>query len=131
MNHAKLFLLFAAASGALSVLLGAFGAHALKTRLPPEQLAVFETAVRYQMIHALALLAAAWLFGGTPQAAFLAAGYCYLLGTFFFSGSLYLLSCRSWWGFESWRWLGPITPLGGLLLIAGWVLMFIGVWRSR
>jgi uncharacterized membrane protein YgdD (TMEM256/DUF423 family) len=112
----------AAAAGAIAVILGAFGAHALKARLTPEQLATFETGVRYQMYHALALLGCAALaahsFRGTN-----AAGLLFIGGMLLFSGSIYLLATRELTGLTNWKWLGPVTPLGGLLLIAGWVTL--------
>ena len=112
---------FFAAAGALSaciaVAAGAFGAHALKTRLSAELLATFETGVRYQMYHALALLAVAWVLTRWPTAPARAAGWLFLGGTVCFSGSLYLLSLTGA------RWLGAITPLGGLAFLAGWLAL--------
>lgn len=108
----------------LAVVFGAFGAHALKDRLSPDQLVGWETGVRYQMFHGLALFALAWLMsqGVTAgQAAWLMTG-----GTVLFSGSIYLLVL----GLGQNKVLGPITPLGGLLLIASWVWVFIAVARS-
>lgn len=95
----------------IDVALGAFGAHALKNRLSPEMLAVFETGVRYQAYHALALLLLAALRG--PDRA----GWCFLAGIVLFSGSLYALALTGA------RWLGAITPLGGLLFLAGWLFL--------
>jgi uncharacterized membrane protein YgdD (TMEM256/DUF423 family) len=94
----------------LDVALGAFGAHALKSRLSPEMLAVFETGVRYQAYHALGLLALAALRGPDK------AGWCFVGGIVLFSGSLYLLALTGE------RRLGMVTPLGGLLFLAGWAL---------
>ncbi len=101
----------------LDVALGAFGAHALKDRLTPEMKAVFETGVRYQAYHALGLFLVAWLASQTASRAVPAAGWCFIIGTVLFSGSLYALSLSGV------RWLGAITPLGGLLFIAGWALL--------
>lgn len=116
---------FFAAAGALSaciaVAAGAFGAHALKTRLSAELLATFETGVRYQMYHALALLAVAWVLTRWPTAPARVAGWLFLGGTVCFSGSLYLLSLTGA------RWLGAITPLGGLLFLGGWLALAAGV----
>jgi uncharacterized membrane protein YgdD (TMEM256/DUF423 family) len=107
--------------GALSALIavaaGAFGAHALRERLAPDMLAVFETGARYHMYHALALLAAAWAVGRWPGAAAVAAGWLFVAGTVVFCGSLYLLALSGQ------RWLGAITPLGGLAFIAGWAAL--------
>ncbi len=106
-----------AVSAALAVAAGAFGAHALRARLDPGALAVFETGARYQMYHALALLAVAWLAerggGGVARTA----GWCFLGGTVLFSGSLYLLAVSGM------GWLGAVTPLGGGLFLAGWLTL--------
>lgn len=95
----------------LDVALGAFGAHGLKNRLTPEMLTVFETGVRYQAYHALGLLLLAALRGPDK------AGWCFVGGILLFSGSLYALALTGV------RWLGAITPLGGLLFLAGWALL--------
>ena len=117
-----------AAAGAMSALLavaaGAFGAHGLRARLTPDLLAVFETAVRYHMYHALALLAVAWATSRWPVGLVRAAGWLFIAGTVVFSGSLYLLSLSGQ------RWLGAITPIGGLLFLAGWLVLAIGVLRQ-
>ncbi len=106
----------AALLAGLGVALGAFGAHALRARLEPRDLEVFETGVRYQMYHAFALLAVAWLLSrNVPGAA--SAGWAFLAGTLLFSGSLYLMAIVGW------RWLGPVTPLGGVAFLVGWVLL--------
>lgn len=101
----------------LAVGLGAFGAHALKTRLSPEMLAVFETGVRYQVYHALALFAVAFLSSRWPSRSVDAAGVCFLLGIVLFSGSLYLLTLT---GVRRW---GAVTPVGGVLFLAGWLCL--------
>jgi len=119
----------ACASGALAVILGAFGAHALKSKLSPEALASFETGVRYQFIHVLAIFVAVWLHDRTSMNTPLIAGWLFAAGIALFSGSIYLLATRSLLGIDSWRWLGPITPLGGLCFIAGWVVLLITVAR--
>jgi len=121
-------LIFAAALlGGTAVVLGAFGAHALKERLEPSALVSFETGVRYQLVHALALLAVAGLLVHAPQGLFRAAGLCFLLGILLFSGSIYLLATRSLYGADqALAWLGPVTPLGGLLLILGWCMVAAG-----
>jgi uncharacterized membrane protein YgdD (TMEM256/DUF423 family) len=116
-----------AAAGALAVLLGAFAAHGLKARLEPEHLLTFETGVRYQMYHALAILAAAALGGGRRWQA--AAVGLFAAGIVLFSGSLYLLAARDLLGIEAWRWLGPVTPLGGLCFVAGWIALALGAAR--
>lgn len=121
----RLFFSLGAASGALGVALGAFGAHALKARLTPELLAVFDTAARYQMLHALALLAAAWAVTRWPGRLASAAGLCFAAGTLLFCGSLYLMVATGA------RALGAITPFGGVFLIAGWVALLLAPWRRR
>jgi uncharacterized membrane protein YgdD (TMEM256/DUF423 family) len=104
----------------LGVALGAFGAHGLKAVVSPEMLAVFETGVRYQMYHGLGLLGLAWAIGRWPERRLAAAAWLLLAGTVVFSGSLYILALTDT------RWLGAITPLGGVALIAGWGLT---AWR--
>ncbi|HMP75695.1 MAG TPA: DUF423 domain-containing protein [Kiritimatiellia bacterium] len=127
MSGMRFLLTAACIAGGTAVILGAFGAHALKGRLTPESLASFETGVRYQMFHALALFAAAWLAERTAGGLPLAAGALWSIGILLFSGSIYLLATRALFGIEGWRWLGPVTPLGGLCLIAGWIVLLIAV----
>lgn len=113
----RLFLMIGALSAGLGVAAGAFGAHALRARLEPRLLEVFETAVRYQMYHALALLAAAWLASRVPGSMSTAAGWLFVAGSVIFSGSLYAMV------FTGVRALGAITPIGGVCFIAGWVCL--------
>lgn len=113
----RLFFGLGAASAFLAVAAGAFGAHALRSRLAPDLLAVFETAARYQMYHALALLAVAWAAAQWPGALPRAAGWLFVAGTVLFSGSLYALALSGV------RWLGAITPLGGVAFLAGWICL--------
>lgn len=110
--------------GGLAVMAGAFGAHGLRGRLSPDLLSAFETGARYQMYHALALLAVALLLERRPSGALRASGWCFAGGTVVFSGSLYLLALTGigWWG--------AVTPLGGVALIIGWGLLAYGLWRS-
>ena len=103
---------------------GAFGAHALKSRLAPEALAVFETGVRYHLIHALALFAAAWASTQWPGGAVTAGGWLFIAGIVLFSGSLYLLALTGQ------RSLGMITPVGGLCFLAGWLALAWAVWQG-
>jgi len=117
----RTFARLGALSAFTAVAAGAFGAHGLRQRLPPEMLAIFETAARYQMYHALALLAAAWAAGRWPGTVLRAAGWCFVAGTVLFSGSLYTLALSGA------RWLGAITPLGGLALLLGWLAFAWGV----
>jgi len=123
-NSARLFLLFGASYGLLGVAFGAFGAHALRARLAPDLLAVFHTGVEYQFYHAFALLAVGVLLLLKPAPALPVAGWCFALGVLLFSGSLYALALTGT------RWLGAITPLGGLLFLAGWGALFWGVLRG-
>ena len=117
----RAFALAGALSAFIAVAAGAFGAHALRARLAPDLLTVFETAARYQMYHALALLAVAWASNHWPGTPLRAAGLLFIGGTLLFSGSLYLLALTAA------RWLGAITPLGGLLFLAGWAALGIGI----
>ena len=121
----RLFFLLGSLSGFLAVALGAFGAHVLRSRLDPDMLAIFETGARYQMYHALALLAVAWASTRWPGNLVTGAGWLFVAGTVIFSGSLYLLSLTGM------RWLGAITPLGGLAFMAGWLCMAWAVWQGR
>jgi uncharacterized membrane protein YgdD (TMEM256/DUF423 family) len=113
----RLFFSLGAISAFLSVAAGAFGAHALRARLSPELLAVFETGARYQMYHALGLLAVAWAISRWPGWAAQSAGWLFVAGTVLFSGSLYALALSGV------RWLGAITPLGGVAFLAGWICL--------
>lgn len=108
----------------LGVILGAFGAHGLRARLSPEMLVVFETGVRYHLFHALGLLAVAWAASRWPGSYVSIAGYLFVAGIFIFSGSLYVLAITGI------RWLGAITPIGGVCLIVGWGLLAVGVLRA-
>ena len=109
--------------GLTAVAAGAFGAHALKDRLPADLLAVFETGARYQMVHALALLFAAGVGGAGGARAARAAGWLFVAGMVVFSGSLYLLALT---GVRAW---GAVTPLGGVAFLAGWALLAWAVAR--
>ena len=120
----RTFAIFGAASGFIAVAAGAFGAHALKARLSSEMLVIFETGARYQMYHALALLAVAWAVTRWPGRATTASGACFMAGTVLFSGSLYLLA------FTGVRSFGAITPVGGVLFLAGWLLLGLAAWRG-
>jgi uncharacterized membrane protein YgdD (TMEM256/DUF423 family) len=113
----RLFFGIGCISAFLAVALGAFGAHALKNSLSPEMLATFEVGVRYQMYHALALLAVAWTCTRWPGATVNASGWLFAAGTVLFSGSLYVLALSGV------RWLGAITPLGGIAFLAGWLCL--------
>ena len=111
------FFAIGALVGGLAVAAGAFGAHALRDHLAPERLMQYELAVRYQLYHALALLAVGWAAYRWPGAAVNAAGWLFIAGIVIFCGTVYALS------FGSPRWFGAITPIGGLSLIMGWALL--------
>jgi uncharacterized membrane protein YgdD (TMEM256/DUF423 family) len=120
----RTFFLLGALSAGIGVAAGAYGAHGLETILDNRLLAVFETAVRYQLYHSFALLAAAWAHTRWPGAAASAAGWLFLAGIMLFSGSLYLL-CLTGQG-----WLGAITPIGGASFLAGWLCLARAAWIS-
>ncbi|HYK89914.1 MAG TPA: DUF423 domain-containing protein [Acidobacteriota bacterium] len=120
----RVFLILGALSGFLAVAAGAFGAHALRQKIAPEMLSVFETGARYQMYHSLALIGVAWAASHWPAAAFQIAGWCFLTGTILFSGSLYFMALT-----DS-RWVGAITPLGGLAYLLGWLALAWGAGRQ-
>lgn len=113
-----MWLIIAALTGASGVVLGAFGAHALRARLDPAALATWQTAVQYHLIHAMALLALALFARATGRSVTLPSALM-VAGVALFSGSLYLLATAGW------KWLGPVTPLGGLCLIAGWLSLLL------
>lgn len=113
----RLFFRLGAVSGFIAVAAGAFGAHALRVRLTPDHLAVFETAARYQMYHSLGLLAVGWAVTRRPGRLVEWAGWLFVVGTVLFSGSLYALSLTGT------RWLGAITPFGGAAFLGGWLCL--------
>lgn len=121
----RVFLMVGSISGALSVLTGAFGAHALKDSLDADMLRTFETAVRYHQIHALAIIVTAWASERWKVPSTIAAGWLFLYGTVLFSGSLYALSVT---GFE---FMGVFTPLGGGTLMAGWMALAWAAWQGK
>lgn len=121
----KLFLILGALNAFLSVGLGAFGAHGLKAKLTPDLLAVYKTGVEYHFYHALGLLAVGLVAAQFPQSALVrGSGWAMLAGIVVFSGSLYMLSITGI------RWLGAITPLGGVAFLAAWALLAVGVAKS-
>ena len=121
------FLRIAACLGALSVVLSAFGAHALKRLAPPKAVEIFETAVRYQTYHVFALALAGILYHTFSNKLIYWSGNFFIAGMVLFSGSLYLLTYAAATNSESLRWVGPVTPIGGLFLITGWVLLALGI----
>jgi uncharacterized membrane protein YgdD (TMEM256/DUF423 family) len=119
----RFFFLAGALSAFVSVAAGAFGAHALRGRLAPDLLAAFETGARYQMYHALALLAVAWAAGRWPGHLVVWSGWLFLAGTLLFSGSLYALALTGV------RWLGAVTPFGGACFLAAWLTLALALRR--
>jgi uncharacterized membrane protein YgdD (TMEM256/DUF423 family) len=117
----RVFFGIGALSALISVAAGAFGAHALRARLTPDHLAVFETAARYQMYHALGLLAVAWAVARWPGALPVWAGWLFVTGTVLFSGSLYILALTGN------RWWGAVTPLGGVAFLVGWACLVLAI----
>lgn len=148
----KRFLVFSGFSAAMAVALGAMGAHFLKSKLETgliteTNLQTFETAVKYQIYHSIAILIVVLLADrfkdksvvspstmlrvNSTEPLFQRAGYCFMLGIVFFSGSLYLLSTANLLGLSSVRWLGPVTPIGGLFFITGWILLGVAGLKKR
>ncbi len=121
----KVLFIIGALSGGLAVALGAFGAHGLRERLTPQLLETFETAVRYEIYHAFAILVVAFALTRWQSNLLPLAGWAFVVGTILFSGSLYVLALTGM------RWLGAITPFGGVAFIAGWILLAVGVWQSQ
>ena len=121
----RMFVALAALFGFTGVALGAFAAHGLKAHLSAEYLAVFQTGVHYQMLHALALLGVALLAERLPGRLLRATASLFVAGILLFSGSLYLLTLS---GIAK---LGMITPLGGLCFLAGWACLGLAAWRAR
>ncbi|MBL6750014.1 MAG: DUF423 domain-containing protein [Nevskia sp.] len=124
MPAARLLLALGGASGFLAVAFGAFGAHVLRARLGADALAIYRTAVEYHFYHALALLGVGLWALLRPAPALSVAGSCFAAGTLLFSGSLYALALSGE------RWLGAVTPLGGLLFLAGWASVVLAALRS-
>jgi uncharacterized membrane protein YgdD (TMEM256/DUF423 family) len=122
--NARVFAIAGALFAFVGVAAGAFGAHALRSRVTPDLLAVFETGVRYHLLHALALFAAAWVNTQWPGRAARASGWLFIAGIVIFSGSLYLLVLTGA------RWLGAITPFGGVCQLAGWLALALAAWRG-
>lgn len=121
MNTVRLFFTLGSVVAALAVALGAFGAHTLRNSLSAADLSTFEVGVRYQMYHALALFAVAWAASRWESSAVVVAGWLFVAGIVLFSGSLYMLVLTGP------RWLGAVTPLGGVAFLIGWILL---AWTS-
>ena len=121
----RFFFAIGAFSAFIAVAAGAFGAHALKQRLDADMLAIFEIGVRYQMYHALALIGVSFACAKWPSKLMNAGAWLFIMGTLFFSGSLYQLSLTGT------KWLGAITPIGGGIWLAGWLCVAIGALKFR
>ena len=121
----KGFLLLAALSGFLAVALGAFGAHGLKQVTTPEMIDIFNLGVAYQFYHTFALIAVAFSGHWLKSRLIDWAGYLFLLGIVMFSGSLYL------YVLVGSKWTGPVTPMGGVCFLLGWLFIAVAVWRNR
>ncbi|GIU09573.1 membrane protein [Shewanella sp. c952] len=119
------FLLLAALSGFMAVALGAFGAHGLKNVASAEMIAIFNLGVEYQFYHTFALIAVAFAGHWLKSRLLDWAGYLFMLGIVLFSGSLYLYALLGT------KWTGPITPLGGVCFLLGWLFIAVAVWRNR
>jgi len=121
----RTFFIIAALLGALSVALGAFGAHALRDRIEPSLLANYQTGVTYLFYHMLALFVAAWAITRWPASSLLVwAGWLFIVGIIFFTGSLVVMA------FTGQRWLGAVTPIGGVAFIVAWLLLAVTAWRN-
>ncbi len=120
MSSDRLFFVIGSTFAGIAVAAGAFGAHGLEGKVEPRMVEVFTTAARYQMFHAIALLAVAWAVTRWPNARLEPGGWLLTAGTLIFSGSLYLMVLTGA------RWLGAVTPVGGVLMITGWALL---AWR--
>lgn len=121
------FIRTAAVLGAISVAIGAFAAHTLKSIVAPEVLQIFETAVKYQFYHVVALLAIGMLYKEYPNKKLKWAGWLFIAGIILFSGSLYLLCLLKYLYPADRSWVGAITPLGGICFITGWLLLAAGI----
>ena len=121
----KMILLTAAVLLAIAVAVGAFGAHALKTKIPDDLLQVYKTGVEYHFYHALGLLLVGVLAIFRPSSLLNWSALFLVIGVVLFSGSLYTMAISGI------RWLGAVTPLGGLSFIAGWILLFLAVWKHQ
>lgn len=127
----KRFVVTGAVLGAIAVALGAFGAHGLKKIVPAETVQTFQTAVQYQMYHALALLLTGLLYEKCSEKFVKTAGILFIIGVILFSGSLYILTAGKVAEISAMDKAGMITPLGGLAFIGGWLFLFLAAIRSR
>lgn len=127
----KGFLKLGAILGAIAVALGAMGAHSLKKMVSEQAVEIFETGVRYQFLHVFAILIVGILYKEYQHKLLIWAGRLFLLGIVLFSGSLYALTIIKGFVLSGFDWVGPITPLGGLCFIAGWICLFLSIFRAK
>jgi uncharacterized membrane protein YgdD (TMEM256/DUF423 family) len=125
----KQFIIIGSLLGALAVILGAFGAHSLKSVIP-DQIDTFHTGVQYHFYHTIAIFVVVSLFGKLPEKALKVAGRMFIIGIICFSGSLYLLSCKELLGINT-SILGPITPIGGTFFIIGWSILLWNAFKME
>jgi uncharacterized membrane protein YgdD (TMEM256/DUF423 family) len=123
------FIITGASLALIAIILGAFGAHILKEKIGLTDLQNFETGIRYQMYHAIAILLLGLLYDQYRHVYLHIAFWLFLAGTILFSVSIYLLATKELTGFF-WAWLGPVTPIGGLMLIAGWAMLILTVLKN-
>lgn len=129
--RAKPFIAFGILFCGLAVCFGAFGAHWLKQKLTISDLEIFEKGVQYQFLHGLALIGIGLMLLHFQHRYIFWAGQFIIAGVIFFSGSLYLLAIHQLLGFENFVWIGPITPLGGMCFIIGWIFFLLGVMKGQ
>ena len=120
----KIPLLFGISFCALSIIFGAFGAHILKNKLSDYSISIFNTGVLYQFFHAIGIIIAVIIDFSSNNLVFDSVIWCFIIGIFLFSGSLYIIALTDI------KWLGMITPIGGFLFIFGWILMFLKVLKN-
>lgn len=130
-NKMKKLIIISSILSAIGVIMGAFGAHALKETLSEVQLKSYETGVKYQLIHSIAMLILAMLYHQTKTKLFYTSGMLMFIGILLFSFSIYLLSCKDLLGIQSWTFLGPITPIGGTFFISAWVLVCMAGFKLK
>lgn len=117
--------------GVLAIVLGAFGAHSLKEVLSPDRLISYKTGITYHFYHLFAMLFAGNLIRSQESKYSKYAFVFFLFGTILFSGSIYLLACRDIIGLVTYKWLGPITPIGGLFFIVGWIFLGLAIYKQK
>lgn len=127
----KTYIKTAAFLGSLTVAMGAFGAHKLKSLVAETVVNTYETAIKYQFYHVIALLIVGIVYGTFTNKLVKAAGVFFILGIIFFCGSLYVLTYKEALVLPSLKWVGPITPIGGLFFMIGWICLGIGIGKEK